>query len=258
MSLTLQLILSVVSKLPKPIRNAITPDMRIPPIANPPSKVQLARPAHIYVDHPDLDEFAKFAADFGFIEEARTEETIYFRGYGKDPYVYVACKSKDGKPRFRGAAFVAVSREDFDKAAKLEGARLGSIEYTPGGGEIITFNRPDETYFHVVFGQKERKPDSHEPTATHEEQGPFNKPFEKPRRGEQIRPTLALTGASALTRLAQGNSNGTIPALHLSTSWAITDMSFPISTTSWRGIPATSTSYRPTSSTTGTLTTSTS
>ena len=192
-SLTLRIILSVVSKLPKPIRNAITPDMRIPSITNDPSKVQLARPAHIYVDHPDIDEFANFAADFGFIEEARTEETIYFRGYGKDPYIYVACKSRDGKPRFRGAAFVAASREDFDKAAKLEGARPGSIEYTPGGGEIITFNRPDDTYFHVVFGQKERKPDPEEPTATHDEQGPFNKPFEKPRQGEQISVQVGLS-----------------------------------------------------------------
>ena len=192
-SLTLRIILSVVSKLPKPIRNAITPNMRIPSITNDPSKVQLARPAHIYIDHPDIDEFANFAADFGFVEEARTEETIYFRGYGKDPYIYVACKSRDGKPRFRGAAFVAASREDFDKAAKLEGARPGSIEYTPGGGEIVTFNRPDDTYFHVVFGQKERKPDPEEPTATHDEQGPFNKPFEKPRQGEHISVQLGLS-----------------------------------------------------------------
>ncbi|KAM0326746.1 hypothetical protein ACHAQA_006619 [Verticillium albo-atrum] len=183
MSLAFQVFLSVVSKLPEPIRDAITPSMRIPQITNNTSKVQLSRASHVYVEHPDLDEFAKFAADFGFIEEARTEGTIYFRGYGKDPYAYVARKSKDGKPRFGGGAFVAASQEDFDKAAKMEGAQIGSIEHTPGGGQIITFNRPDETYFHVVFGQKERMPDSEEPTATHEEQGPFNKLFEKPRQG---------------------------------------------------------------------------
>ena len=182
-ALTLQIILSVVSKLPKPIRNAITPAMRIPPINNDPSKVQLARPAHIYVEHPDLDQFAKFAVDFGFVEELRTEDCIYFRGYGKDPYVYVASRSKDGKPRFRGAAFVAQSQEEFDKAAALPGARRGSISFAPGGGEIVTFNRPDDTYFHVVYGQKEREPERQEPTATHEDVGPLNRAFEKPRRG---------------------------------------------------------------------------
>ncbi|GKT51987.1 metapyrocatechase 2 [Colletotrichum spaethianum] len=182
MSLTLQILLACVSKLPKSIREAIMPEMRIPPIHNDSTKVQLSRPAHIYVDHPDLAKFTEFAVDFGFIEEARTEEMVYFRGYGKDPYVYVACQSKDGKPRFRGAAFVAASQEEFDKAAKLEGARLGSMESAPGGGKIITFNRPDETYFHVVFGQRERKVDQKEPTATHDNQGPLNKAFEKPRR----------------------------------------------------------------------------
>lgn len=182
-ALTLQLILSVVSKLPKPIRDAISPDMRIPSIVNTPSKVQLARPSHIYVDHPDLDNFCKFAADFGFIEASRTKDCVYFRGYGKDPYCYVATRSKDGKPRFRGAAFVAQSQEDFDKAAKMEGARRGSIAYTPGGGDIITFNRTDDTYFHVVFGQTEQEPDPLEPSATHEELGPFNTPFTKPRQG---------------------------------------------------------------------------
>ncbi|KAI8256694.1 Metapyrocatechase 2 [Colletotrichum sp. SAR11_239] len=184
MSLALQLIVTVLAKLPKPIREAILPDMRIPPIANDPSKVQLARPGHIYVDHPDLDEFAKFAADFGFVEEARAgNDTIYYRGYGRDPYVYVARRSKDGKPRFCGAAFVAASQEEFDKAAKMEGARVGSIEYAPGGGSIVTFNRPDDMFFHVIYGQKEREPEPQEPSATHEEVGPFNKPFRKPRQG---------------------------------------------------------------------------
>ncbi|KZL82342.1 trihydroxytoluene oxygenase [Colletotrichum incanum] len=159
--------------------------MRIPSIANDPSKVQLSRPTHVYVDHPNLDEFAKFAVDFGFTEEARNKEIIYFRGYGKDPYVYVACQSKDGKPRFRGAAFVAASQEEFDKAAQLEGARLGSIQFAPGGGSIITLNRPDETYFYVVFGQREREVGQQEPTATHEKHGPLNKAFEKPWRGKQ-------------------------------------------------------------------------
>ncbi|KAK2051345.1 Glyoxalase/Bleomycin resistance protein/Dihydroxybiphenyl dioxygenase [Colletotrichum caudatum] len=128
--------------------------MQIPQITNNPTKVQLARPSYIYVEHPDLDEFANFASDFGFT-------------------------------RIRGGAFVAQSREEFDKAAKIEGARLGSIASAPGGGEIIPFNRPDDTFFHVVYGQKERQLDSQEPSAINEELGPFNMPFTRPRQGEQ-------------------------------------------------------------------------
>lgn len=180
-----QLVLSLLAKLPKSIREAIIPDMLIPPISNDPSKVQLARISHVYFEHPDLDKFASFAIDFGFVEEKRTEDIIYFRGYGRDPYVYVASKSKDGKQRFRGPAFVAASQEEFDKAAKLEGAQVGSLDDCPSGGQIITFARPDNTFFHVVYGQVERELDQEEPTATHEQHGPFNKPFAKPRRGKE-------------------------------------------------------------------------
>ncbi|KAH7126057.1 Glyoxalase/Bleomycin resistance protein/Dihydroxybiphenyl dioxygenase [Dactylonectria macrodidyma] len=184
MSLIFKILFSVLSKLPRSLREAIMPDMLIPPISNDPSKVQLARISHVYFEHPDLDKFAEFADHFGFVEEHRTTDTIYFRGYGKDPYVYVASKSKDGKPRFRGPAFVAASQEEFSKAAKLDGAIVGSLDSAPGGGKIITFNRPDKTFFHVVFGQKERETKSQEPTATHEQQGPFNTPFDKPRLGK--------------------------------------------------------------------------
>lgn len=162
---------------------ATMPNMRLPTVTNSPAKVQLARVAHVYFEHPDLEKFRDFARDFGFVEEQVTEDTIYFRGYGRDPYVYVASKSKDEKPHFRGAAFVAASQEEFDKAASMEGAKAGSLEDAPGGGKILTFERSDDTLFHVVFGQKEREVGAIEPTATHENQGPFNKPFQKPRLG---------------------------------------------------------------------------
>ncbi|KAH6988449.1 hypothetical protein EDB80DRAFT_755891 [Ilyonectria destructans] len=49
--------------------------------------------------------------------------------------------------------------------------------------KIIIFNRPHNTFFYVIYSQIERQTDPEEPTATHEQQGPFNTPFEKPRLG---------------------------------------------------------------------------
>ncbi|KAJ4856759.1 hypothetical protein T069G_10127 [Trichoderma breve] len=160
------------------------PDMRIPPISNNPSKVQLVRIAHVYFEHPDLEKFSEFAKDFGFVEVHRINGRIYYRGYGRDPFIYVASQSPDGKPRFRGPAFVAASQDEFDKAAKLDGAIIGSLDEAPGKGQIVTFNRPDKTFFHVIYGQEERITSAQEPSAIHEQLGPFNKPFEKPRRGK--------------------------------------------------------------------------
>lgn len=170
------------------------PDMLIPPIANDPSKIQLSRISHVYFEHPDLQKFREFAKDFGFVEAKVEEDRIYFRGYGRDPYVYVASKSKDDKPRFRGPAFVAASEEEFEKAAKLGGASAPvSLGDAPGGGKMITFNRPDSTFFHVVYGQEERETGDEEPTATHEQVDEFNKPFNKPRLGMwETRPLVCV------------------------------------------------------------------
>ncbi|KAH8899817.1 Glyoxalase/Bleomycin resistance protein/Dihydroxybiphenyl dioxygenase [Thozetella sp. PMI_491] len=184
MSLIFKIFFTILTKLPRFIRDAIMPDMRVPQVTNNPSKVQLARISHVYFEHPDLNKFCAFAKDFGFVEADRKDGKIYFRGYGRDPYVYVASKSKDGKPRFRGAAFVAASQEEFDKAAKLEGANAVSLSDAPGGGQMVTFNRVDDTRFHIVFGQEEREVASQEPTATHDEQYGFNLPFSKPRQGK--------------------------------------------------------------------------
>ena len=183
--LALSVILNVFTKLPRSIREAIVPDMLIPKIVNNQSKVQLSRLAHVYFEHPDLDQFEDFAEEFGFVIAKKEANKIYYRGYGKDPYVYVASQATGGKPVFKGPTFVAASREEFDKAKALPGAVLHSLAGAPGGGEMITFSRVDDTFFHVVFGQEERMVDpEHIPSATIEELGPANTPFEKPRKGQ--------------------------------------------------------------------------
>ena len=160
--------------------------MSIPDVKNDPSKVQLVRLGHLNFEHPDLEVFTKFAKDFGFIEEKRIDDTIYYRGYGRDPFVYVATQSKSGKPCFKGPAFVAKNQEEFDKACKIAGAKVKDLADAPGGGKLCTIPRPNDTFMHVVYGQNERdfNPSDPPPTATHEVQGPYNGPFEKRRCGE--------------------------------------------------------------------------
>jgi hypothetical protein len=177
-------IVNTLTYLPKFMRDFLVPPMPIVEVKNDPSKVQLDRISHVYFQHPDIEKFAKFAKDFGFVEATRTKNTIYFRGYGKDQYVYVATK---GRAEFKEVTFVAASQEEFDKAAQLPGASLRALDDAPGGGQLITFSRPNGTYFHVLFGQIETPVDtSHPPSETHESHGPFNTPFEKPRLGKFI------------------------------------------------------------------------
>lgn len=179
------LLINILERFPAFLRNAIMPAMLFPTVKNDQSKVQLERLSHVYFEHADLKKFEKFATDFGFVEAARDGNTIYFRGYGISPYCYVASKSKDGKSRFLGAAFVAQNQEEFDKARKIAGAELMDLGNAPGGGQMITFARSDETFMHVVLGQQERQIESRDvPTATHDSLGPMNRAFEKPRQGK--------------------------------------------------------------------------
>jgi hypothetical protein len=181
----MSLMLNVIARLPQFIRERIIPDMLIPPVKNNPSKVQLERLSHVYFEHADLKQFEKFAIDFGFVVAERSGDTIYYRGYSRDQYVYVATKSKDKKSRFMGAAFVAQSEEEFDKACKIEGSQMKDLKDAPGGGRMITFSRSDDTFLHIIYGQVERTvPKNDLPSATHDSLGPSNTPFEKPRQGK--------------------------------------------------------------------------
>ena len=164
--------------------------MQVPKIVNDPSKVQLSRFSHVYFQHPNLERFREFAKDFGFVEVENhgSHGTIYFRGYGVDQYLYVVQPMAGGTtPTFKGPAFVAASRAEFDKATALPGAQHAKLDNAPGGGEQVTFARDDDTYFHVVYGMKPRTSATDDssavPSATHEKYGPFNLPLVKPRKG---------------------------------------------------------------------------
>ncbi|PVH68976.1 Glyoxalase/Bleomycin resistance protein/Dihydroxybiphenyl dioxygenase [Cadophora sp. DSE1049] len=156
---------------------------KVKPTPNSPEKIQLERLSHVYIRHVNVQLFLKFAADFGFVEEFRDGEEIYLRGYGKDPYCYVVQPSTDGKPAFDGGAFVVRTKDDLEKAARLPGAVRKDLSHLPSGGELVSFKTPAGATMHLVWGQKERKIPSKEPSAQAMNQGPYNLPFTKERKG---------------------------------------------------------------------------
>lgn len=161
-----------------------TPNSRlIGPVANSPEKIQLGRLSYVYASHPNLDEFHEFAKDFGFVEEARENDTIYYRGYGRDVCSYVASKATDGVKRFDGAAYVAKTEKDFQRTAALEGC--SPIRENPGpvGGQIVSLSSPSGTRIHVLWGVNERPQPTKPVSATDVEKGGYNTALEKTRKG---------------------------------------------------------------------------
>lgn len=158
---------------------------QLPTITNNSSKIQLERIAHVYFDHPDLDSFSQFALDFGLVEAFRNDDHILYRGYGVDPYCYVARRSNSNTPSFGGAAFIAQTQSDFDKAAALSGAAVSGLTPFPGGGKRVTVKTPLGFYIHVVYGQEEKLPAEKPLSAQVESLGPMNGSISKHRFGRK-------------------------------------------------------------------------
>ncbi|KAK3186650.1 hypothetical protein K4F52_004691 [Lecanicillium sp. MT-2017a] len=121
-------------------------------------KIKLVRIAHVCYVHNDMDTAHTFLTDFGLTVAERRDDKIFYKGYGRDPFVY--CAIKGAEKSFGGAAFVVESLEDLEKASKtLPKASAVETLDAPGGGQRVTFYDPVDGFpFHLVYGQKEEEP----------------------------------------------------------------------------------------------------
>lgn len=69
--------------------------------------------------HPDLDRAISFLKDFGMVEESKQGSRVYLRGYGSQPFVYIAEQSIDAQRHFLGGFWVVDDRVELQKAASL-------------------------------------------------------------------------------------------------------------------------------------------
>ncbi|KAJ9602805.1 hypothetical protein H2200_012585 [Cladophialophora chaetospira] len=161
------------------------------PIALDDTRVRLLKTAFVTYYHADIHKASKFLLDFGFeVAEQRGDDAIFFKGYGPDPYCYVARKSPDGVPRFGGAAYLVESEHELEKASKIPGAsRIEKLD-APGGGSIITLTDPIGHLVHLVHGIREKEPEA--PESKDLQKLVENYPDEKRRIGKfqrfQVRP----------------------------------------------------------------------
>ena len=126
-------------------------------------KVILVRIAHVYYTHAGFEREHAFLQDFGFTEVSRLNvgkpnETIYYRGYGSEPFLY--CSTKGEADAFGGAAFVVESRKDLELAARAipTASEIWEMKDAPGGGECVTVKDPvDGFVVHLVHGQVQRE-----------------------------------------------------------------------------------------------------
>lgn len=147
-------------------------------------KVRVIRLAHVTYQHPDLEKALSFLFDFGFVEEHRTPTKVYLRGYGVQPFIYVAEQSPDSKRHFIGGSWVVDKLEDLETAASKPGATSIQDSDAPGGGKTVTVTDPHGFKIEFVHGQKLREMEGSVPTLEQKsEQLPSNTVVQKPRKG---------------------------------------------------------------------------
>jgi catechol 2,3-dioxygenase-like lactoylglutathione lyase family enzyme len=109
--------------------------------------------AHVAFRAPDLDETARFLADFG-MTTWRDGERLYARGLGGAPFVHV---TEPGEPAFLGLGLRAASVADVEALGRAEGIEPRPVD-RPGGGVSVTLTDPDGFRVEVVAGQTPAAP----------------------------------------------------------------------------------------------------
>lgn len=82
--------------------------------------IQLLKTAFVIYYHADLSAARKFFLDFGMQIAAEVPgEIIHFKGYGAEPFIYVAYQSQTGSSYFGGIAYVIDGKDEFQRATQL-------------------------------------------------------------------------------------------------------------------------------------------
>jgi catechol 2,3-dioxygenase-like lactoylglutathione lyase family enzyme len=115
----------------------------------------LERMSYVIYRHADLAAARTFLLDFGMLIVDETPERIYFRGYGDEPFIYLAEKSDSSS--FVGIAFEASSSADLEKIAARFGVEVEDSP-RPGGGRRITIADPDGKPVEIVHGAQKVEP----------------------------------------------------------------------------------------------------
>jgi catechol 2,3-dioxygenase-like lactoylglutathione lyase family enzyme len=104
--------------------------------------------ASVRYSAPELDLMEAFLADFGLSRVARTDNELYVRGCGADPFVHV---TERGDARGIGFALKAATLEDLHTLARHCDAPV-LPRAAPGGGMCVTVTDPDGNRIEIVHG----------------------------------------------------------------------------------------------------------
>ncbi|OBU00224.1 hypothetical protein VE01_01676 [Pseudogymnoascus verrucosus] len=115
-------------------------------------QIRLVCLSHMRYQQPDFTEISIFLENFGMHCVKKTEDAIWYRGYGSEPYVYVVEK---GPKKFLGGSYTVESYADLERAAAIPGAsKIEELTNAPGGGSRVTIYDPEGFPVNLLYGQE--------------------------------------------------------------------------------------------------------
>ncbi|KAM5344930.1 hypothetical protein ACJ41O_010792 [Fusarium nematophilum] len=115
-------------------------------------KIQLDRLLYTHYQHQNLEQANKFFIDFGFIPIQQDENLIFYRGFGENPFIYVAERSPDKAKHFVGGGWLVSSSKDLEVASRLPGASGVQDSTAPGGGKFLDIKDPNGLNIRLLHG----------------------------------------------------------------------------------------------------------
>ncbi|MEM8917461.1 MAG: VOC family protein [Pseudomonadota bacterium] len=112
--------------------------------------------AYPILQAPELNVQEQFLIDFGMHRVSRTQDSLYMRGEGPQPFVHV---SHLGEKKFVGMAFEACTIDDVKNLSQAEGFSPIEEMDSPGGGYRTHGLDPDGNRIELIFGRERRQLD---------------------------------------------------------------------------------------------------
>ena len=103
----------------------------------------------------EFDAQKKYLNHFGMMLAHEDDNSIFFRGTGTSPYIYVATKGDENK--YIGSAYKANNMSDLEALSKEFNVDI-TENIEPAGGHKVTVIDPDEIEVEVCYGMKLAEP----------------------------------------------------------------------------------------------------
>jgi catechol 2,3-dioxygenase-like lactoylglutathione lyase family enzyme len=111
--------------------------------------VKVSQLLFAHFERPDLDRAERYLCDFGLVRASRTENELFMRGAGPQPYIYRVTQGRDA--RFLGLGLSVPKAEDLDTLSRAFGCSVERAD-GPGGGSVVHLRDPEGVAVHVLHG----------------------------------------------------------------------------------------------------------